>query len=442
MLSTQDSRPERKLTVLFIAVGGSFAFVASIFGALKLAQMSGITTPINISLFLDHPFLQIFGFISEFVCGVAYSIIPLFSTTRLSNPRLGYVPFSLITIGNALGIAAVVAGSSYYSSLFQIFSFLILVASVFFCYQMIGVLRRKSSKVLAEARPFFLMAAISFFLISTVFFVDTTFPEFLGRIGEDLFSPGFLYLGLVGFVGSMIFGVELRTVVFRMTNYRKSLARVAAAVQAFSIVLSFLSILEGFGWLLSVASIGFLVSAISFAISIRIFEPRRTTRLLFPMTEGRANVASHTAISDYSDACILSSMIWLLFSCILGVVWLVFGSEDLLVRDSFIHSVAIGFIGSAVIGYGPVLLPGVLVGKAPKKNLSFLPLLFLNVGMIVRNGGNFYSVWFHAASATTGLSSLPMWESLSGVLVITAMILLMNNMHFRRTVATATTSVS
>jgi hypothetical protein len=243
----------------------------------------------------------------------------------------------------------------------------------------------------------------------------------LGDNGE-LFSPGFLYLSLAGFIGSMIFGVELRTVVFRMTNYRRNFARITTILQALSIGLAFFSTFKGLGFLGSPASISFFLSVICFAISVRIFE-RRKSKVLLPITSGRPNVASHNAISYYSDVCISSSILWLLFSCALGVGWLVFGIENFAVRDSFIHSIAIGFIGSAITAYGPVLLPGVLSRKAPKERLSLIPLAFLNASLIIRNAGNFYSI---------GLASLPIWEPLSGLLVIIAMILLMNNMHFRR----------
>ena len=203
------------------------------------------------------------------------------------------------------------------------------------------------------------------------------------------------------------------------------MAKITAALQAISIGLSFLSTFRVLSYLGSVASVTFFLSALSFAISIRIFEGRKRARVLLPLTEGRPNVASHNTISNYSDACLISSVLWLLFSFFLGVVWQVFGIGSLAITDSFIHSLAIGFIGSAIIAYAVALLPGVISQKAPKKRLSLLPLLFLNAGLLIRNVGNFYS--------TFSAVSLPFWESLSGVLIIIAMILLVNNVHFRRT---------
>ena len=423
-LQEKDSRrPERRITLLFIAIGSIFGFIATILGALMLTSMSGIGLSFNLSLFLDHPYLQIFGFLSEFVCGVGYSIIPLFKSKKLTKPKVAYIPLSLITTANIIGIIAVVAGGTNFISLFQVLSFLILVSSLIFGYQILEVLGRPI-KVLGEAELFLSMAAISFVLISAVFFLNFAFPKLLGSGSGELFSPSFIYLSLAGFTGSMIFGVELRTVAFRMTNYRKTIAKITASLQAVSVCLSFIGAFRDLGFLVSAASLTFLLSGICFSISIRIFEYPAKSRILLPLTAGRPNVASHNTISNYSNFCISSSILWLLFSLSLGVAWEIFDISGFWVRDSFIHSVAIGFIGSAIIAYGPVLLPGVLSQKAPKKHLSLFPIVFLNVGLVVRDAGNFYSTWFAL--------SLPIWESLSGLFVVIAMILLMTNMHFGR----------
>jgi hypothetical protein len=422
-LQAQNSaRPERRLTLLFIAAGSIFAFIGTVLGALMLASLSGVRIPFSLELFTDHPYLQIFGFLSEFVCGVGYSVIPLFKSRKLANPRVAYIPFSLITIANVLGVIAVTASGKYYVPLFEVLSFLILVSSVIFCYQVLRIIGRPS-KILTEAEPFLSMATISFVLISIVFFLSSVEPGVLGNNG-DLFSAGFIYLSLPGFAGSMIFGVELRTVAFRMTNYRKKVAMTTAVVQAVSISLSFLSVFRGLSYLGSVASTSFLLSAVCFAISIRIFEGKRRSRVLLPLTEGRSNVASHSAISDYSGTCIFSSILWLLFSFSLGVAWQLFGIGNFAIRDSFIHSLAIGFIGSAITAYAVVLLPGVISQRPPKKRLSLLPLLILNAGLVIRDAGNFYSTW--------SAGSLPVWESLSGAFIIIAMILLISNIHGER----------
>jgi hypothetical protein len=423
-MSAKDSeRPEKRLTLLFIAAGGIFVLIGTVLGAFMLASLSGVVPMPSLLLFSDHPYLQIFGFLSEFVCGISYSIIPLFKSKKLANPKVAYAPFSLITAANILSLIAVLIAESHYVQLSEVVSSLILVSSIIFCFQILGVVGRSPSKLLKEAEPFLSIAPVSFVLVSAVFFLSTTYPSLL-ETGGDLFSAGFIYLSLAGFVGSMIFGVELKTVAFRMTNYRKKLANATFILQVASVGLSFLSVFRGLGYLCSVASVSFLFSAVCFALSIRIFEGKTKARILLPMTEGRPHVASHNSISDYSDVCIFSSTIWLLFSFALGVAWQFLGIGDFAVRDSFIHSLAIGFIGSAIITYAVVLLPGVISQRAPKQHLSLLPLLFLNAGLIIRVAGNFYS--------TRTVGSLPFWESSSGAFIIVAMVILLINMHSRK----------
>jgi hypothetical protein len=263
-------------------------------------------------------------------------------------------------------------------------------------------------------------------LVAVTFLGNLVLPKLFsfGDGGADLFSPAFIYLSLVGFVGSMIFGVELKTVAFRLTNYRRNISKITAALQAVSIVLAFSSCFEGFKFLLPLANAFFLASAVSFSVAARALEWKpRSSKVLLPITAGRSNVASHSTISHYTDVCLFSSVSWLLFGCALGVI-LSFANVPsfFAVRDSFIHSIAVGFIGSAVSAYGPVLLPGVLSKKGPRQHLSLLPLGFLNAGLAIRVVGNFYSI---------ERGTLPLWESLSGLMIVVAMILLMKNMHFR-----------
>ena len=139
--TTQTStRNERRITLLFIAAGSIFAFIGTVLGALMLARMSGVSIPFKLALFQDHPYLQIFGFLSEFVLGVGYSILPLFKSTKLTNPRAAYLAFSLITAANIISIFAVLGSVRYYVSLFHVLSFLIFLSSVMFCYQILRLL--------------------------------------------------------------------------------------------------------------------------------------------------------------------------------------------------------------------------------------------------------------------------------------------------------------
>jgi hypothetical protein len=415
------AREGRRLTLLFIGTGGIFTFFASSIGALMLANESGVRIPFNLSIFVSHPYLQIFGFLSEFVMGVAYSVLPLFKSKELPSKKAAYASYFTMTTANLLILSAVLSQVSYDATyLFDISSLLVLASSIIFALETFRTLGRPS-KFLGEAEPFMFLSALSFVLISIIFLAQ----EIGIFVSSDLFSLGFLYLSLLGFVGSMIYGVQLRTVAFRTTNYRKELARILPVFQGLSVGFAFAASFLNFNLLDIFDSLFFLAAAILFVISIRVLERTRARLPLGSAVGVGSGISIRNRIFTYSNICTISSSLWLLFSCLLGVFWMLPGfsstSISFLIRDSFIHSLAIGFIGSTVISYAPVLLPGVLSRKAPSENLSLWPIILLDAGIILRDAGNLYS------SATN--SSLPIWEALSGILIISAMILLMKSLH-------------
>ena len=165
------------------------------------------------------------------------------------------------------------------------------------------------------------------------------------------------------------------------------------------------------------AGVFFLAASVSMILTARIFE--RSKKLL-PFG---ATAAMPNRIQSYTDASEISAAIWLILGCILGIA--IATQDGYLVRDVFIHVVAIGFVGSTIIGYAPVLLPGVLTSRGPREKLSLWPLLLLDAGLAVRVAGNSYAIAMG--------SSLPLWESLSGILIILSMVSFGYFLHSRRT---------
>ncbi|MDG6994313.1 MAG: hypothetical protein JRN52_00200 [Nitrososphaerota archaeon] len=405
-MSKEVSRPERRLTLLFIATGGTFTSYATILGALELFDLSGISVNIG-TAFEAHPYLQIFGFLAEFVVGVGYSLLPLFKSRRMSNVRLGNLTYACLTLGNILLLASSFILSD--SILTKTASVLVLLSSILFALDALSLLSTPS-KLLAEAEPFMILAVVSFVLLSTEFVLGQ-----FSIISEDIFSVYFLYLSLLGFVGSMIFGVVLRTIAFRLTTYRKRLSTVTLALQAGGVAIIFVSIFLSIDALIEVAGILFLAAAISMIFTARIFE--RSKKLL-PLG---AKPAAPNRIQSYSDACEISAMSWLVLGCILGVGFV--ASKNFFARDLFIHVLAIGFIGSTIIAYSPVLLPGVLTSRGPSEKLTLWPLALLDIGLAFRVAGDTY--------ASVNQSGLPVWEPISGVLILAALMVFGYSLHAR-----------
>jgi len=76
---------DRNLALLFVATGAIFGIYGSGLGSLMLASLSGFRLPLQEIGFASHPYAQIYGFIFEFIMGVAYILVPRFKGERLTD---------------------------------------------------------------------------------------------------------------------------------------------------------------------------------------------------------------------------------------------------------------------------------------------------------------------------------------------------------------------
>jgi hypothetical protein len=415
----QLEHPERNITLLFIATAGVFALIGTLLGTFMLAALAGVPTKnFGLSLFSAHPYLQIYGFITEFVVGVSYSLLPRFKVGRIPSIGLGYATYSLLTLANILFLVASALPSSE-ASLLNLgldAALLILAGSVAFTVQVIALTSRQAGGF-PETNPLIMLSSISLVLIS----LTLSLKEF-GLVSTDEFSSQMIFLALVGFAGSMIYSVEIRSVSFRLSDYRKRLAKLTSVFQACAIGSTFLSLFiplpfssSSYSVLLVVGAVCFLTASLCMMFSIKIFE------LSHPLMYRPAMTKMHFSILRYNEVGIISGSIWLFFGISLGLVLIVTNSTLFFVRDSFIHSIAIGFIGSTIVVFAPMLLPGLLGKRAPISGLSFGSIILLDIAILLRVAGDFGSFVFS--------SGLPIWESLSGPLIFGSMIWLLIVLH-------------
>ena len=405
----QLPHPERYLTILFIATAILLAFIGTTLGAFTLANLAGAPTTLALDLFPAHPYLQIYGFIAEFVVGVAYSLLPRFKIGGLPSPAFGFATYALLTAGNTLFVFSSVGPTHAIGGLTAgaIAPVFMLAASVIFASQ-VSILAARHVGGFPETNLLMVLCSTSLILISLA-----TLLIAARLLSADVFSAQMIFLALLGFAGSMIYTVEIRSVSFRQCNYRKPFARLAPWLQALAIGATFLSLFFAARYLLILGALLYLAAALNVIGSIRIFE------FAHPLMYRPAMKKMHFAIVRYNEVGIASGSSWLIFGCLAGIALAVLGnSENFFVRDSFIHSVAIGFIGSSITVFAPMLLPGLLGRKAPITGLSMGPIILLNAGILFRVVGD--------ATTLEGSSpSLPIWESLSGPAVLGAMIWLL-----------------
>jgi len=394
-------RPERTLTLLLVSTGITLAFIGSTVGALMLGELSGLPVEAGLSLFPSHPYLQIYGFIAQFVIGVDYSLLPRFKVGRLPAVFFGYAVYALTTAANVLFLlnSVFIQAAFPYDELGAI---LMLAGSLVFLSQVVALVVRPTGGF-PEANPLIILSSVSLVLISFLLLFEGTGYSNDG----DVFSPQLVYLALVGFAGSMIYAVEIRSVSFRQCDYRKRTVRLCSILQGLGIAGIFIGVVAGSMPASLLGAVLLLGAAVSQLVAIKALE------LTHPLMYRPAMTKMHFRIMRYNEVCILLAAAWLLFGSTLGIAWLGLGIGTFFVKDSFIHAIAIGFVGSTITCFAPMLLPGLLGHKGPATGLSFGPIAVLNVGVLVRILGNFQ---------TLALQSPPAWESLSGALIIAAMV--------------------
>jgi hypothetical protein len=410
-------RPERRFTILLLATAITFGLAESVVGSLFLAHLAGVPTDLGLVLFPSHPYVQIFGFVAEFVTGVAYSLLPRFKAGPMPRMSLAYMVYASMTGANV--IFALIPFLESGSPLLPVASLLMLVAALLFAYQ-VTIIASRPTGGFPEANPLIILSSVSLVLMSVLLFFVL---EGVAGVGGDVFSPQMVLLALLGFAGSEIYAVQVRSVSFRQCDYRGVMVRLATILQGTAIAAVFVDALAPSQVLSVTASSLFLAAAVSVLLSTKVLE------LAHPLMLRPAMTKMHYTIMRYNEVCILSAAVWLLIGCGLAVLWSGFGVESFFVRDSAIHSIAIGFVGSDITCFAPMLLPGLLGRKGPVTGLSFGPIAVLDLGLFVRIAGNFQSV---------GSVGLPSWESLSGPLVIVAMVwflIMLKRVGVRRPIA-------
>lgn len=401
---------QRIIALMFIGTGSIFTGIASTLGMLRLITVSGDPGLLSDSIFSMHPYLQILGFLSMFVMGVAYSLIPSLKSYGLPSYGMAKVSFLLITIASLGFLLSVFTPGSVLGIELEASLSAVTIASILFFWEIQAIVRRgRKNKLEGDA----------YIIISSVSFLASTLIAFYSvSQGSEVFSQSFLYLSLGGFIGSMIFGVVLKTVAMRFTLNSGRFYRLGIAFQSAMVVIAIAGSFVYTRLLDRTLSVVFLISAILFVMASRSMQK---SRLLLPeMKREEAHLGSTKGHRNlrYLEFSLMSSSLWLIFGALMGIMYNFSGFHW--VRIAMIHSLGIGFIGSTIIGMSPVLLPGILSRKAPSGNNSLMPLWMLDAGLAIFVSGDLVN--FNA-------SLLPWWASIGGVTIVASMVLFIYAIH-------------
>ncbi|MDJ0274887.1 MAG: hypothetical protein NYU90_06800 [Aigarchaeota archaeon] len=399
-------RANRTVAIPGIAAATVAAVLGAVFGALWFLSLSGVGFSVAVST--SHPILMLYGFVYAFVLSVASLLIPRFRNVdparrvavRLCGPVLlvaSVFARSLSDPGSVTSIAALAVATVAVS------------AMALYTWLSIG----RPSGPLGAADPLVQLSV-------TVMAVTLLLHALLEHSGLAPFTtPGFVNLALFGAVGSMVLGVGIKTVHFRIElKLRRRLWWWIAPLQALGSALSMAAVLLSDRFLELLGAVSFTASLFIWVISLDALRVVRSGAQYSRMNERDRKryeyFVVHFAISTlWALSASILSVLTALSSLTSGPFW--YG-----LRDASIHAFTIGFVGNAILAYAPIMLPGLLTGRTPYLGLTFWPAVYLNAGNVLR------MVWF-----LTGLGG-PLLPWLASALYLAAIALALLMMHSLR----------
>ena len=358
----------RKVLLSYVITGTIFGIIATLMGFIRLLMLSGYIPNYNI-YFFEHPNLQIFGFLVLFVSGVASVLVPTF---RGNTPSTGNLDFTFLVILVVFQVLVLLSSlPTSFSIEFTLSAFVLLfLYSIRYLYLVWDGISKGSRKI-DDGDSYMVLSALSLMLTTFLLTIDQL-------IGLQEFTYPLLYLVLLGFVGSVIMGVMIKTSPSSPSLWRKKLLDISLAISFIAVIIDFImpafSII-GYEFL---APWIFLIGAFPFALAqlilfIKTEKSGRSVTIISIFKKSTVNFTRFAAFLSY---------LWLIFGLILGVLY---SSGGLLygIKIAFIHAISIGFIGSTIMGYAPLLLPGIISARSPRTEVFSFSLYLLNLGTLL-----------------------------------------------------------
>lgn len=368
---------------LFFAVSIIFMILALLTGIFRLMSNDSMSTGILSNLYALHPIIMVFGFLACIVMAervVGISVIPEIKDSKIP---------SLMVPLLALGVLSEIVGYTEGPIFFRYIGSAFLFAGCIVFELVLVQLTKKSGVKL----PFHFMILSVFPLLGAAVISSMMLPA-----GQ----PAFIML-LLSF--PMIFILGERVELSKFTSTKSSTKKFQTAFVA--------SILAVASFIIATMLGSYQVDVVSFGLLMLL-----TTLLIVLSAEvsnfrmlAKSNLPLQRYVSLHTRIAYVWGIIGILFA---EVYFLSPFSFDL--YDAFIHSLAVGFIGTMLLAHGPVILPSVTGRKLESGAISIAPLFLLTfanllriVGDVVLNLSYSYSI-----EVITGLSG---WLVLASVIL-------------------------
>jgi hypothetical protein len=347
-------------------------FIGSTIGSMWMMNMFGITMPAQIlNLFHYHKILQLDGFLTLLIMGIGYMIIPRFRNIPLVSTKLAYVSFILIITSIILQFAQKFIALSNLITLFHISGIMI------FAIMMLWTMRI-TPKLLRKGDYFITFSIVMFTFVSVIQSLGIHAVNSLTEIQMWLIFPVL-----------MIFGIEYKTLpaFLGFIRPRDTMSMLSLFLLGLGVIFAGISMFYE-SQLLSLLSNVILMGGTAVFVSSLYISGGFDNKEFLSYIRGERRVRYdliilHTRIS----------FTFLFAGLVMGIMFNVY-PQTFAFYDLAIHYVAIGFIGTTIMLYLPLLLPPIIEKTIRFGDFNKIPLLLVVTGVVIRTMGDFALSFF------------------------------------------------
>ena len=378
---------------MFMAVAIFFLILALLDGIFRLMADNGINTGILENIYGLHSILIIFGFLACVVMAERVAGVTVIPELKNSSVPLAMVPLIV------LGVVSEIVGYTIGPDWSRYLGAALLFAG---CLTFIFVLFKLASKTGVKL-PFYFM------IVSAV---SLAAAAVLSAFSLPAGNSGFIML-LLSFPLVFILGERVELTRFTSTpavtrRFRLAFVLVVAAITLFALS----SFLDYFFEAQMIALLAGSTLLLVTLFTVLLAESQNFKLLSKSKEPLQRYVFFHTRVA-YA---------WGIVGVILAGIYFA-DSMRIDLYDPFIHSIAVGFIGTMLLAHGPVILPSVTGKKLDATKISLLPLGIITAGNLIRVGGDLTFLAYNSEiiEIIVGLSG---WLILIAVIVFLKEILL------------------
>ena len=400
----------------FIITAVIILFLGSSIGSIWMMSIFGIGLPPWFhGTFQLHKMLQMDGFLTLFIMGIGYMIVPRFRNIQLASVKLAYVSFLLILASLIFRFIQTVDDDKnllIWTMISRLSGVIIFLIIVFWTL-------RVRPKLLGLSDYFITLSLVTLLTVNMIELSGYGYANSLTNIQLWLLFPVL-----------MIFGIEYKTLpsFLGFIRPRKTSAIASLVFISICIIIGLVSVIDmNIPLLPIIFNVTLFVSALTFASAIYAFggfDNREILRLIQGEKKARYNfTVIHVKVS----------FLFLFIGIAIAILFSIVG-QYFVFYDLVIHSIAIGFIGLTMALYLPLMLPPIIGKIIHFTNFNKIPLLLIILSLSIRAVGDFVLAQLLSSSPSeyiqsSSLQILKYSFGLSGWIIVLAILVFVIMIH-------------